>query len=85
MNRSCEFRVYQERQPGPSNMRQSQSQLSLSNQGEAIDSRIDQKALKPPHTFGRESFDITLIVVNHATPGRPIDAAFVACRLTLGF
>ena len=78
------FRVYEKRQTGPSNVGQSPSQLLLGDHGETIDPRMDQKALESTHARGGERFDIALIVVNHAAPRRPVDAASALRRRALG-
>ena len=51
----------------------------------AVDARIDEKAFEPPHSGGRESFDLTLVIVNHSAPRRPVDAAFAARSFPLSF
>ena len=83
INRACELRVNQQRKPRAGNVRQRHSQLLLRNHGEAIDSGIDQKTLETRHTCGGQRFDITLIIVNHAAPGRPINAAFAPAAARL--
>jgi hypothetical protein len=74
--------VHQERQPSPRDMRQCSAQLRLRHHGESVDARIDEKAFEPPHSGGRESLDVTLVIVNHSAPRRPVDAAFAAAPLS---
>jgi hypothetical protein len=58
--------------------------LPLRDHGEAIDTRVDQKAFEPTNANRSESFDVTLVIVDHPAPRRPIDAASAFCSCTLG-
>ena len=44
-----------------------------------------RKHLKPAHTRRSKSFDVALIILNNATPGRPIHTALALRRLPLRF
>ncbi len=56
----------------------------LRDHGETVDAGIDQKAFEPSHSSSCERFDIALIVVNHAAPCRPVNAASALRSRTLG-
>jgi hypothetical protein len=58
--------------------------LLLRDHGEAIDTRVDQKAFEPTNACSSESFDVTLVIVDDPAPRRPIDAASALCSRTLG-
>ncbi len=76
--------MHQERQACASNVRQRPPQLLLRDHGETVDTWIDQKAFESPHSSGRKISNVILIVMNHAAPRRPIDAASAFCGRALG-
>ena len=76
--------MYQQRQASSGNMRQCRSQLLLRNHREAVNTGVDQKAFESWHSFGRERFDITLVIVNYTAPRGPVNAASALRSRTLG-
>ena len=85
VDRTSKLRVYQQWQTSPRNMREGCSQILLGNHGETVDPGMDQKAFESKHTGRREGFDICLIVMDHATPRRPIYPALAMRCGTLRF
>ena len=85
VHRSRQFRMNQQRQAGPRDMRQGRAELLLADHGEAIDARVNEKTLETRDAGGCQVFDVLLVVAYNSAPRHPVHLALIVRGLAFCF
>src|SRR6266404_2058534 len=78
LHRPGQFRVYEQRQAGPRDMRQGRAELPLGDHREAVNARMNEEAFESRHTRGRQTLDMLLVVAHNSAPRHPVHTALAA-------
>ncbi len=77
-HRRGQFRVHEQRQASPRDMRQGCAQLPLIDHNEAINTGMNEEAFESRHARGCQPLDVRLVVAYHSAPRHPIHMALTA-------